>query len=192
MLETINIESLGVTVKLGYDQDCHWMYDELWYDVTFISNHRDYADKGNLSHLTIEHILDNDIPEGYEAVPVSAYIHGGIALTVSETGYPFNCRWDSGTFGFLLFKTGEFGNNNIGLDGFVKHWQAVLNGEIYYYIIEDENDVIESCGGYDDYDDMKNDIDSIIEGIIKERKVKRQERLKTMIRHRVPLEKRIA
>lgn len=180
------IEQNRFKVITGYDE-CHWLFDELWENgVSFISNHRDYADKGELSHIRIEALMDGDIPQGYEAVKVYAYIHGNIALSVNK----FNCPWDSGFMGYLLFKTGEFGENNIGVEGFIRHWQAVLNGEIYFFTIEDENQMIESCGGFDDYDYMKKEIDSIINSMLQLEHKKKVERLKTMIKHRVPLEKR--
>lgn len=33
--------------------------------------------------------------------PIQAYCKGGLSLSTDE-GYPFNCRWDSGTIGFLV------------------------------------------------------------------------------------------
>jgi len=182
----------GYEVTIGYDDHAHYMYDELWYDVSFISNHRDYADKGPMSHIRIEALMEGDIPEGYECVPVKAYIHGRIALTVNPNeGYPFTCPWDTGMLGFVLFKTGEFGENNIGLEGFVAHWQSCLNGDIYYFTIEDQNgEFVESCGGFDDMDYMKKEIDSIVDSMVQIDNEARVAKLKAQIKHRVPLEKR--
>lgn len=179
----------GYEITIGYDE-ADWLFEDLWHDVTFISNHRSYGDQGPLKHLTIEHVLDNDIPEGYEAIPVTAYIHSLIALTVSESGYPFNCRFDSGTFGFVLFKTGEFGDNNIGLEGFVKHWANIVNGDIYYFTISQDDEILESCGGFDDMDYMKKEIDSILDDMVEYSRLERLKRVKTMIKNRVPLDKR--
>lgn len=180
----------GFKVITGYD-DSSWMYDELWDGVSFISNHRGYADEGEMSHIRIESLMEGNIPKGYEIAPITAYIHGGIALTASKNdSYPFNCQWDSGLFGFILFKTGEFGDNNIGLEGFVNYWEAILNGNIYYFTIEDENDIIESCGGFSDMDDMKKEIDNLIDSMVKYQDKQRVEKLKAMIRHKAPLEKR--
>lgn len=176
----------GYEVTTEHD-DASWMYDDLWHGVSFISNHNNYKSMGEMSHIRVESLLDGDIPEGYEAVKVYAYIHGSIALSVK----PFSCPWDSGLMGYLLFKTGEFGNNNIGLEGFVKSWNAIINGEVYYFTIQDENgEVLDSCGGFDDYDYMKKEIDSIINGMVEYDRKQRVEKLKAMIKHRAPLEKR--
>ena len=180
----------GFSVNIEHDDSCYF-YDDLWQGVSFISNHRDYVCEGELSHFTLEHVMNNELPDDIVAIPVRAYIHGRIALTVSDTGYPFNCRFDSGTFGYLLFKTGEFGKDNIGLEGFVKHWQAVLNGDIYYFVIEKNGEVIDSCGGFDDIDYMKEEITSIINNTIKYEKLEKIKRLKAMIKNRVPLHRRV-
>lgn len=183
-----NYNKDGFEVTIGYDDHAEYMFDELWHGVSFISNHRDYADKGDMSHIRIEALMEGDIPEGYEVAKVNAYIHGGIALSLGD----FSCPWDSGVFGFLLFKTGEFGDDNQGLEGFVKHWTAILNGHIYYFTIENETEIIESCNGFDCMDYMKEEIDSIINSMVKYDEKQRVNRLKAQIKHKVPLDKRIA
>lgn len=191
----MNIEEYndrGYKVTLGYDDHAHWMYDELWYDVSFISNHRDYANQGELKDLTIEDVMEGNVPEGYQAVPVKAYIHGQVALTVNPNeGYPFTCPWDTGMLGFVLFKDGEFGEDNVGLKGFVRHWQACLNGDIYFFMIEDQTgEVVESCGGFDDFDYMKDEAQQLVDTYVQIDNEARVAKLKAQIKHRVPLEKR--
>jgi len=96
-------------------------------------------------------------------------------------------------FGFLVFKTGEFGEDKQGLEGFVNGWQAILNGHIYYYsIIDSDGEIIESCGGFTNMDYLEEEVNHIIDQEIENRKVKRTNRIKTMIKNRVPLEKRMA
>jgi len=152
-----NYNKDGFEVIIGYDDYAEHMFDDLWHGVSFISNHRDYADKGDMSHIRIESILDGDIPEGYEVAKIHAYIHGGISLSLGS----FSCPWDSGVFGFLLFKT-----------------------------IEDENEVLESCGGFDDMDYMEKEIESILKGLKEDKHRQRLDKVKTLIKNRVPLQKR--
>ncbi len=154
------------------DDGSEYIYDDLWEEVSFISHHRDYDSKGELKdHGTLD--IDTNI---YEIVPVTAYIHSGIALTVdTSNNYPFNCQFDSGLFGFLVFKKGEFGVNNIGLEGFVRSWAALLNGEVYGFTIEtisscnccnqSTNETIDSCGGFYGYNDYKELYKSMLEHV---------------------------
>ena len=160
---------------LAYDDCGYDFYDEHFDPVTFISNHRDYSSKGELSHLELDNVIDayenggtiNDM----EIVPINSYIHGNIALSLDQ----FDCPWDSGVFGFLLFKKGEFGKDNRGLKGFIRSWEALLNGEIYHFILEKkigcdhcgnvELDVIESVGGFYGYESYDELLKSIVEDI---------------------------
>jgi hypothetical protein len=172
----------GVTCEIWHDDYCHYMYDELWDEVTFISNHRDYSSQGQHSNLDIQDCIDGILPDGFESVPVNAYIHSGIALCLGS----FECPWDSGVFGFLVFKKGEFGENNIGLKGFVKHWNSVLMGEVYGFTIDDGD----SIGGFVGYDYVIEEANDAIDNHIKQIKKRKVEKLKVLIKNRVPLEKR--
>jgi hypothetical protein len=139
----------------GYNS--HWELDELFDSVFFKSRHRDYKDLGKL--------ISGPIKE----VPIYAYVHGNISLSLT----PFNCRFDSGVFGYIYFKDGEFGKDDVGLDGFIRSWSALLNGEIYGFTLSqidtcetcshrDEN-IIDSVGGFYGYDSYKELAISMIE-----------------------------
>lgn len=181
----------GYEITISYDESYHY-WDELWESVTFISNHRDYSDKGNLNHMTIQHVLNNELPEGYQAIQINAYIHSCIKLTVdNENTYPFNCPFDSGIFGFILFKEGDFGENNKGIDSFVQYWENLLNGFVYCYCIEKDNEIVDSCCGFTDIEYMKEELNNAIEYHIHKLNLKKQSKLKELIKHRVNLEKRI-
>lgn len=172
----------GLEIGIFYDDLGHHMYDDLWYDVNFISNHREYRSEGQFKELS-------DIPDGYEIVNVFAYIHGGIALSTSK----HSCQWDSGFFGFLVFKKGEFGDDNIGVEGFVKEWTAILNNHIYAYIITDDTlETLSASGCFTDMDYMKEIINEEIAGILHDKKLRKQNKIKTYIKHNVPLQKRTA
>ncbi len=149
-LEKIDINEV-LELNIDYDLDASYLYDDLWEnsEVSFISNHRDYKSEGELKNLDIGEF---SLPDGYDFMPVNAHIHSGIALSLTS----FNDRWDSGIFGYIVFKKGEFGDNNEGLKNFVAHWSQVLNGEVYYVsLLKKEkcnlghihSEVIESLGG---------------------------------------------
>lgn len=187
------IEHNGIKCEIWHDDTAHYMYDELWDGVTFISNHRDYKNAGEYDNLSTNDCIDGNLPDGFEAVPISAYIHGGIALSLGS----FNCPWDSGVFGFLVFKKGEFGEDNQGLEGFVTHWNHVLMGEVFGFTILDDNgessDLEGACiGGYAGYDCVIEEAKEAIDYHITQLKAMKQDKLKVLIKNRVPLEKRQA
>jgi hypothetical protein len=152
----LKVETNSKTLSIYHDDDASFDLDAHFDGVSFISNHKD-TDSINTDllpfDLTLGEIVsgDNKKIKGYETVKVTSYIHGDISLTAdpSPSGQ-FNCRFDSGTFGFLVFKKGELGVDNIGVNGFVKGWENMINGRVYLFIVEDKEsgEVVESCGGF--------------------------------------------
>jgi hypothetical protein len=150
-LETVKINK-NLTFNLHYDID---FYEELAdifpENISFISNHRDYRDIGK-PRLSLDDIRES-MPEN--VIPVYAYIHSGISLSLGE----FNCPWDSGVFGFLVLENGV-NRDELGLDGMIRSWQALLNGEVYGFTLEttkkcslgcEHSEVLDSCWGFYGY-----------------------------------------
>ena len=94
------------------------------------------------------------------------------------------------------------------LEAEVKIYDYYLKGEVYCYVVEDKNgEHLDSCGGYlggkaysgdsqeendcSSWDYMLAEARSAAEWHLKERTKKKAERTKTLIKHRVPLEKRV-
>lgn len=110
---------------------------------------------------------------------VHLYSHSGETISTSF-GYPYNCRWDSGTIGFAIV-TKEDIRNNWGvkrvtqklidhaeriLEAEVETLDQAISGEVYSFIIEDEDgEVEESCGGFYGSDIKEN---GILENICEE------------------------
>lgn len=151
--------------NLFYDDGASYLLGEQFDNrgkVTFISNHRNYSNEGELKHLTIDQVIQGDIPEGYKIQRVFGYIHSNISLSLA----PFSCPWDSGTFGFIVFEEGEFGVNDRGLNGFVKAWDALLNGEVYGFTITEttgcehcgnqQEEEISACWGFYGFDNLSD------------------------------------
>jgi hypothetical protein len=157
-------------LRIVLDEDSSMFYSDLWENgVTFFSNHKHYSSEGVNKNINLESDIERSRfeNEGYIIIPVYAYIHSGITVSL----VPFNCRWDSGLFGHLAFKKGEFGENNQGLKGFIAQWNSLLSGEVYgYQIIETETcnlgheheEVIDSCYGFYGYDNDADMIKSMI------------------------------
>jgi hypothetical protein len=169
--------------EIGLD---FWDYET---EIVFLSNHRDYNDQNTDFSLndfeSIEDIKEHF--QGKEIVAVNAYIHSGIALSLGSS-YPFNCQFDSGVFGFLIFEPGTFGENNCGLSGWVESWGKCLNGEVYYYAIEDDQgEILDSCGGFIGYEHAQEEANAVLKSLKEEARKNRQEKLKQLIKSKVPL-----
>ena len=96
---------------------------------------------------------------GTVILPLYLYDHSGISMSTGA----FSCRWDSGQVGFILTnkKTilGEFGGKIVTkklrervegiLEGEVETYSQYLEGDVYGFVIEDEEgEHIDSCYGF--------------------------------------------
>lgn len=91
---------------------------ERWVDVTgYVSDWRDDEVPGTEklafrwnTKLNLDY-LEDDIRGLFQAaercgayvLPVYMYNHSGIALSTGNSKYPFNCQWDSGHLGFIMW-----------------------------------------------------------------------------------------
>lgn len=86
----------------------------------------------------------------YHILPLVAYIHSGVALSLGNTGYPFNDPWDSGQIGFVLVrKRAGYRNIRKAAAGLVESWNMYLSGDVWYFAISE-------AAVNDDDDDMKH------------------------------------
>lgn len=87
-------------------------------------------------------------------LPVYGYDHGGLTISTS----PFSCSWDSGQLGYI-YMTKEAAKNYenpiLALESEVKIYDLWIRGECYYYVIFDEEEVLDSCGGYIGFEDCR-------------------------------------
>ena len=103
--------------------------------------------------------------EAFVILPLYLYDHSGITIATT----PFSCRWDSGQVGFIYATREDILNNLVNqpkrvtknrklwaeqaLRQEVEAYDRYLRGEAYCYVIRDEDDnIIESCGGFDNED----------------------------------------
>ncbi len=90
--------------------------------------------------------------------PVFAYIHSGVALSLTNTVYPFNDRWDACQIGVIYCTKkkarAELGNKYAQkidkcFQGEIENMNRYLSGEVYGYAVTDEaDDCVESCWGF--------------------------------------------
>lgn len=94
--------------------------------------------------------------------PLYLYDHSGITISTE----PFGCRWDSGQVGFVYITQENIDSYGLVIGGEetwndylqrlslrlrneVKIYDDYISGEVYHYMIEDEDgDVVDSCGGF--------------------------------------------
>lgn len=146
----------GYTFSLYYDYE-HGatVMDDLFHEHTLISNHRNYSSMGpKKDKYTLDKLFEmarkGKLPKN--VTPVYAYIHSGISLSLSNDSYPYNCRFDSGLFGFIISDDPGY---------FVQDFNDAENGSYYGFMIDGPNGEVGSCwgfGGYRTSEEMVNEM----------------------------------
>ena len=176
MTEKIEYKGYTIKVELDEDNESPREWDNAGKMVCFHNNYN-LGDKHDFYNAAdfMEWLEENEKDLIY--LPLYLYDHSGISMSTS-TGYPFNCPWDSGQVGFIYLDREtmlkEWGYKNITkkrrefieniLRGEVAIYDQYLTGEIYGYIVEDEEgEHLDSCWGFYDKEDMINEAESIID-----------------------------
>ncbi len=133
------------------------------------------------------------------ALSLYLYDHSGLTMSVA----PFSCPWDSGQVGLIYIEVEqvkeEWEWKNLSrkriekiekiLGQEVITYDDYLTGNVWYFCIEKDGEHVDSCGGfYGDPDGyLMDECRSIIDNNIKEERKKHAEKLKSQIKHNVPL-----
>jgi hypothetical protein len=130
--------------------------------IAYVSSRYELGDHHS-SNDELDDVINN---KNNIVLPVYAYIHGGIAL--NTTG--FSCPWDSGQSGCIYVskdKVREWFNvkrispklfNKVlkALVAEVEEYNMYLNGDVYGYIIKDnDGNEVDSCWGFIGEDSAK-------------------------------------
>jgi hypothetical protein len=94
------------------------------------------------------------IEKHFYVLPLYLHDHSGITMSTSR----LSCPWDSGQVGFIYapMECDEYPDMEKGLVGEVEIYDKYLQGDFYVYDIKDEHgNVLDSCGGYCDFSDCK-------------------------------------
>jgi hypothetical protein len=85
----------------------------------------------------------------YHMFTVYAYIHSGVALSLSDEVYPFNDRWDVSNCGFAMIK------KDSGIDkpreaaqSLIDEYNDILSGNVYGYQVTFNDEITDSCWGF--------------------------------------------
>jgi hypothetical protein len=130
------------------------------------------------------HFLDLDDWSGLAAAAIKAgcivlrvflYDHSGLAVSLSNKHYPFNCPWDSGVVGIMVWSREQreaFHGKPILRDtkrrrerdtrimeSLFSEWACYLSGEVYEISVTDPQtqEILECCGGFHGWDYAQGD-----------------------------------
>ena len=147
-----------------------WLSSFMCSNCEKLSDHQ-YNDADD---LTMDEIW-NAVNKEFIFLPLYLYDHSGISISTSSfVGHSYYGAWDSGQVGFIYISkkdaVKEWGNKLFTktveekainyLVGEVKTYDDYLRGNIYGYIIEDEDgDNIDSCWGFYPEHNNKPDYD---------------------------------
>lgn len=191
LIEKINYK--GKIIETFYDENPmspdEWKNDELF----LVYDHGQFyvPVKGFDPVDIFQYFQENKrtLYKGYFVFPVYAYIHSGVSLSLGRNNYPFTCRWDTSSRGFVLCKKqkGCYSSKKAYdlAEGLIEEWNQLLSGEVYGY-----NSDCGSCWSFygdEGYKQMiieaKGEIDYAEKKTVKNHIAK----LKEQIRNRVPL-----
>lgn len=136
-------EHNGCQISIYRDEDPQspddWGNDDLF----LIANHRQFSvqRKG----FNCDKDTPKDHRKDYHVLPLYAYIHSGVALSLDE----FSCPWDSGQVGWVLVgKRCGFRSISKAAKSLVSEWSSYLSGEVYGFVVEREGEQTDSCWGF--------------------------------------------
>ena len=159
-------EHRGYTCRVVYDPDPTSPDD--WDNLgTIYANNRNYNPQNHM----MDEIVSTDengqwhVDKDYIFIKIYCYIHSGIALSTSRSGQ-FSDSFDSALFGLMAVHKDkakkEFGDPTIAenydkitkcLEGEVESWDQYYQGEVFgYEVLDEDDDVIDSCWGFYGYE----------------------------------------
>ena len=187
----------GFKCSVYYDPDP--MSPDDWDTLgTIYSCHRKY----NLQRHKMKEIIEYDedgnwhVDKDYLYVLIYYYDHGGLCLWSSSELQ--RCGWDEGLFGLMAVHKDkaamEFGDMSNPenyeramncLDAEVKCWDTYVRGEVYGYVVEDEDGYeVGSCWGfYDDPEDVMKEAISIADGMADRREKAEREKAERVAKY---------
>lgn len=134
-------------------------------DIPF--THEDFNSWEEMKNYIEKHITP-------AVLPVYMYDHSGITIKTT----PFSCPWDSGQIGFVYMTKEKARSEEVIKKNWTKQaiekakeilidevhtYDTYLTGEVYGYIIYDENDdEVDSCWGYYDFNHCKEAAEAFV------------------------------
>lgn len=85
--------------------------------------------------------------EEIDIIPIYAYIHSCICLSLDGDSYPFNDKWDAGVAGFAVFAKANKDSAKQDLQKYIDAYNDVVGTGLYSVYILDEFDNEVECLG---------------------------------------------
>ena len=207
-MEAINsIEYKGMTIRICYAENAESPRE--WDNIgTIYTNHMDYNPDGHkIDEIENEdwQLVSEELDRRFIWLPIYYYEHSGLSVS-TKRDYPYNDSWDGGLFGIIAVEKErlrkEQGWKAItkerreqvlrSLEGEIEIFDSYCRGEVYGYVVEDEEgEHIDSCYGYygdegmkDAIFEAKDTIDSVLKARERENIKKMREALKKHIAKR--------
>jgi hypothetical protein len=140
-------EHSGFTVKIFQDPDAE-APDNNEDDLFIVTARNRHFQPKTPRGLTVDDVAERDFRKDYHVLPLFAYIHSGIALSLGRE-YPFDCPWDAGQIGVVCVgKRAGFSDIHKAADGLVETWNQYLSGDAYGYAVEENGEHLDSCWGF--------------------------------------------
>jgi hypothetical protein len=141
-------EHAGLQVRIYQDSDAS--SPDTWgnTDLFLITTRNRYFEVERLG-FALDGCRVGEYKANYHVLPLYAYIHSGVALSVSRGGQ-FSDQWDSGQIGYVLVqKRAGFRNILKAAEMLVAEWNQWLAGDVYGYVVEGaDGEQIDSCWGF--------------------------------------------
>ena len=191
---------MGYEIKIEQDPDP--MGPREWDNVgTMACFHNRYSLGDQRHGLSKDEVRDILQSKDFFSYRLYLYDHSGIGMSI----HPFSCPWDSGMVGAIFVSKERVRNEwnvkriskKLGtqimaiLSEEVKEYDAFLRGDVYGFEILKDGETVDSCWGFYSEEDCRKEAEAFV-GWHKRATIKNHcQMVKTWIRHKVPLDKRI-
>jgi hypothetical protein len=167
----------------------------------YVCWHQRY-DLGNSSRFkTPEEVVSYAKRTNSLLFPLYMYDHSGISLSLSNSNYPFNDKWDAGQVGFVLvdrnkalkfFSKKKFTTQlkqkiEMVIAGEIETYNQFLAGDVYGYVISKDGEEIDSCWGYYGQDYCLSEAKACVDDEVLRSIVNHSCKVKKWIKGKVPL-----
>lgn len=145
----------------GFDPEHIWEYLQLQNRFKDVKSMYEFEESTQEAAEYSDYMNLTDEFGNYNIYPLYAYIHSGIALSLGNTSYPFDCRWDTSMSGFLI-TTKDY---QLNIKKFIETWNDYLmNGGLMVELYSvktckccnnQSEEFIDLIGGFYDYEEAE-------------------------------------